>query len=148
MRQETIQHCFRQWLVAWPAPSHYLNQCWDVVNWTLRNKLQWNFHRNSYLFIQENAFENVVWKMTAIFSRPQCVNSLWPSNATWCCRSGPITCMRIESLTHWGRGEMDVISQTIFSSAFSWMKMFEFRLKFHQSLFLRVQFIIFQHWFR
>ena len=43
---------------------------------------------------------------------------------------------------------MDAISQTIFSSAFSWMKMYEFRLKFHWSLFLRVQFTIFLHWFR
>ena len=47
-------------LVAWSAPSHYLNQCWNIVNWTLKNKLQWNFNRNSCLFIQENAFENVV----------------------------------------------------------------------------------------
>ena len=23
-------------------PSHFLNQCWNIVNWTLRNKLQWN----------------------------------------------------------------------------------------------------------
>ena len=29
------------------APSHYLNQCWDIVNWTIRNKLQWNFYWNS-----------------------------------------------------------------------------------------------------
>ena len=28
-----------------------------------------------YNFIQENAFENVVWKMAAILSRPQCVNA-------------------------------------------------------------------------
>ena len=28
---------------------------------------------NSYLFIQENLFENVIWKMVAILSRPQCV---------------------------------------------------------------------------
>ena len=64
---------FRQWLAAWPAPSHYLNQCWNIVNWTLRNKLQGNLHRNSYIFIQENPFENFVCKMAAIFSRPQCV---------------------------------------------------------------------------
>ena len=44
--------------------------------------------------------------------------------------------------------KMDAISQTTFSSAFSWMKMFEFRLKFHWNLFLRVQLTIFQHWFR
>ena len=51
-------------------------------------------------------------------------------------------------LTHWDRDKMDSISQTTFSSAFSWMKMFEFRLKFHWSLFLRVQITISQHWFR
>ena len=44
--------------------------------------------------------------------------------------------------------QMDAISQTTFSNAFSWLKMFEFRLKFHWSLFLRVQLTIFQHWFR
>ena len=48
----------------------------------------------------------------------------------------------------WGRDTMDAISQTIFSNAFSWMKMYEFRLEFHWSLFLRVQLTIFQHWFR
>ena len=67
MRQQTKHRCFRQWLVAWLAPSHYLNQCWDVANWTLRNKLWWNLSRNSNIFIQENAsFENIVWKMAAI----------------------------------------------------------------------------------
>ena len=44
--------------------------------------------------------------------------------------------------------QMDAISQTPFSNAFSWMKMFEFRLKFHWNLFPRVQLTIFQHWFR
>ena len=49
----------------------------------------------------------------------------------------------IGPLTHWGRDKMDAISQTTFGSAFSWMKMFEFRLKFQWSLFLRVQLTIF-----
>ena len=52
------------------------------------------------------------------------------------------------TLTHWGRDKMAAIFQTTFSNGFSWMKMFEFRFKFHWSLFLRVQSIIFQHWFR
>ena len=68
-----LTHWFRQWLVAWWAPSHYLNQCWNMVNWTLRNKHRWNFNQNSYILIQENAFENVIWKMAAILSWPQCV---------------------------------------------------------------------------
>ena len=58
---------------AWKAPSHYLNQCWNIVNWTSGNKLKCNLNRNLYFFIQANAFENVVWKMAAILSRPQCV---------------------------------------------------------------------------
>ena len=51
-----------------------LNQCWNIVNWTLRNKLQWNSNWNCIIFIQENALENVVWEMASILSRPQCVN--------------------------------------------------------------------------
>ena len=69
-----------KWLVTWPAPSHYLNQCWNIVNWTLGNKLQWNLNRNLFIFIQENAFENVVWKMAAILSGPQCVKG----DDIWC----------------------------------------------------------------
>ena len=42
------------------------------------NKLLWNLSRNSHIFIQENVFENVVWKIAAILSRPQFVNSLAP----------------------------------------------------------------------
>ena len=43
---------------------------------------------------------------------------------------------------------MTAIYQTTFSHAFPWMKMYEFRLKFHWSLFVRVQLTIYQHWFR
>ena len=60
-------------MIAWPAPSHYLKQCWNIVNWTLGNKLQWNFNRNLHIFIQENAFEIVVRNLAAILSRSQCV---------------------------------------------------------------------------
>ena len=52
------------------------------------------------------------------------------------------------TLTHWGRDKMAAISQTTLSNAFSWMTMLEFRIKFHWSLFIRVQLTISQHWFR
>ena len=55
---------------------HYLNQCWYSVNWTLRNKLQWNFNWNSNIFIRENALQNVVCKMASILPRPQCVKKV------------------------------------------------------------------------
>ena len=39
-----------------------------MVNWTLGNNLQWNSNRNQHIFIQENAFETVICKIT---SQPQ-----------------------------------------------------------------------------
>ena len=51
-------------------------------------------------------------------------------------------------LTYWGRDKMAAIFQTSFSIAFSWMKMYEFRIRFHWNLFLRVKLTIFQHWFK
>ena len=51
-------------------------------------------------------------------------------------------------LTHWGRGKMAANFLTTFSNAFSWMRIYELRLIFHWALFLRVQLIILQHWFR
>ena len=53
------------------TPSHYLNQCCIIVNRTLKNRFQSSCIRNPRNFIQENAFENVVWKIPAIFSGPQ-----------------------------------------------------------------------------
>ena len=52
------------------------------------------------------------------------------------------------TLTHWGRDKMGAIFQTTVPNAFSWMKIYEFRLKFHWNLFPGVQLTIFQHWFR
>ena len=48
-----------------------MNHCCNIVYWTLRNKLPWNFNRNSNIFIQENALEDVVCEMASILSRPQ-----------------------------------------------------------------------------
>ena len=37
-------------LVAFSAPSNYQNQCWVIVNWTRRDKLQWNFSQITIFF--------------------------------------------------------------------------------------------------
>ena len=54
-----------QIMVAGQATSHCMNQCWKKVNWTLWSKLEWNLNRNKHIFIQEIAFEYVVWKMAS-----------------------------------------------------------------------------------
>ena len=63
----------------------------------------------------------------------------WTSRNTWL-----MITIDHNLLTHWGWDKMAAIFQTTFSNVFSWMKMFEFRLKFHWSLFLRVQLTISQ----
>ena len=52
------------------------------------------------------------------------------------------------ALILWGRYKMAAISQTTFSNAFSWIKMYGLCLRFHWSLFLRFELTIFHHWFR
>ena len=58
---------------------------------------------------------------------------------------GPLKYQKL--LTQWGRGKMVAFSQMTFSNALIWMKNYEFWLKIHWTLFLRVQLTIFQHWF-
>ena len=55
-------HWFRLWLGAWMVPSHYLNQWWDIVNWTVGNQHQWNPKKKLNIFIHETVFENVISK--------------------------------------------------------------------------------------
>ena len=49
-----------------------------MVNWTIRNKLKWNFNQNTKLFIHENASEGIVCKMASILSRRIWVYTWWP----------------------------------------------------------------------
>ena len=56
MCQSTSHHRFRQWLVVWSMPSHYLNQWWNIVNWTLKKKLKFQsnfiyFHSRGCIWI-------------------------------------------------------------------------------------------------
>ena len=62
------------WLVVCLAWSVYLKQWGHIVNWSLRNNLQWNLCQNTIIFIQEHAFGYVVCKISAIMLRPQGVN--------------------------------------------------------------------------
>ena len=44
---------------------------------------------------------------------------------------GLSACSRLNVQTHWGWDKMAAIFQMTFSNAFSWMKMYRFRLRFH-----------------
>ena len=45
-----------------PLSETMLEYCY----WSLGDKFQWNFLQDKTIFIQENVFENVVWKMVSI----------------------------------------------------------------------------------
>ena len=57
------------------SPARRQAISWTNVGMSLIGPLGTSFSEmwNSYIFIQENPFENVVWKIAAIMSRPQCV---------------------------------------------------------------------------
>ena len=101
---------------------------WPIARSPLSRRLNWWFNCRFSLLIRTHCAWLFSWN--------------WDNQ-----RVTPIA-MREYALTHWGRDKIHTISQTTFSSEFSWMKMHEFRLIFHWSLFLRVPLTIFQHWFR
>ena len=70
-------------LVAFSAPSNYQNQCWVIVNWTRRDKLQWKFSQ-IINFFQENASENTVREMADILFRRR-----WANENNVFCTAGP-----------------------------------------------------------
>ena len=72
---------------------------------------RWYFYQNTIVFIQEYAFEMFSVKGLPFYSGL----NVFEVNQT---------------VTHWGRYKMADIFQTTLSIAFSWMKMYEFRLKF------------------
>ena len=41
-------------------------QCLRVVYWIIRNTLQWILHQNRRIFVEQNVFKYVVWKMTTL----------------------------------------------------------------------------------
>ena len=75
-------------------------------------------------------------------------DSLWHQAIAWTGNHIEWDMDSILIYTHWGRDKMAAIFQMTFSNGFLLMKMHEFRLKFHWSLFLKVQLTIKQHWIR
>ena len=53
MRQWTRSALVREMACRLFGASYYLNQCCFINNWILRNKFQWNFNQNTYVFIHK-----------------------------------------------------------------------------------------------
>ena len=115
------------WLAAewsWYQNTRSHNACYSNMLLPINSNLP-----HLFFFLCDNIFK--------------CFVNAWIAQTTW-----PIHTSYLQQtiwiwLTHWVRDKMDAISQTEFWIPFSRMKMFEFRLKFNWSLFLRVQLTIF-----
>ena len=47
------------------APSHYLNQCYLIANWTIENIFQWDLNQNTTIFVRKNVnleMSSVKWR--------------------------------------------------------------------------------------
>ena len=114
--------CPEIWVNKNPAVVWYYEMIFvRQMIWLTRQNFQWEKFLMTALIWDKNS--STVYNLMQAFSKP---------------------C----TLTHWGRERMAAISQTTFSNAFSWKKIYEFRLKLHWSLFPRVQLTIFQYWSR
>ena len=70
------------YIVAYSAPSGYLNQCRVIVDWTVRNKLHWNLNLNSIIFIQVSLHLKMLSsRMASILSRGRWVDKCQPSTS-------------------------------------------------------------------
>ena len=77
MRQQTNHHWFRQLLVAWPAQSHYLNQCRDIDYWNPRKKKIGEISSEIQTFSSTKLHLKMSYALVvAVMSRPQCVDGL------------------------------------------------------------------------
>ena len=65
-----------KWLVTYSAPSHYLNQCLFIVNWTLHFSEIWIKIQNFSLKKIHLKLSSA--KMAAILSRGRWVTNQWP----------------------------------------------------------------------
>ena len=122
----------------------------------MMGKILWNFQDRS------DVIQGIIGKVLGMFWITVCVHKLFhapktslnfvlsrvlfvgitplitSSNVSWYCKQFD-KIQIYHRLTHLPMDKMAAIQQTIFSDAFSWMKSSVFWLKFHSSLFLRVQ---------
>ena len=98
-------------------PSHYLNQCLVIVNWTLRNKFQWNFRSKYKTFHTRKCICKYRLRNGGHF-----VQGRWVTGIHRYCPHGSHYldyCSPALSLTHWGRVKMvAILPDDIFKSIF------------------------------
>ena len=69
-------------------PSHYINHCWVIVIWTLRNKLQWNSYQNTNFSFPKMHFKKHCLRNAGLLSSGRLRDCIYCSaNRALCARS-------------------------------------------------------------
>ena len=107
---EPGQHWFRSWHVTFSTPSHHLEQCLVIMNWTHRNTLQWNLNKIYYFSLKKMHLKMLSERYLSYVQA-----SISP---------------------HWGHEKMATIFLWMsFLNAFSSIKILVYQFKFHWNLF-------------
>ena len=123
----------------------YLRPCWLAISTTVGSNI--SFNRNN-IIVQMFSFKYMLLILSSAngMGMDGICFLLWNRiNLTDSQREGQSSALglTIYKLTDWGRDKMADIFQTTFSNAFSLLKMWQFRLRFHWSVFPRVKLTIF-----
>ena len=144
----TSEKCHQTWYF-FMNEYEYTSNCAVIVCSYLR--FRWN-SRNSLFANAANSDKRKICILTHLYfrSKSKIVFGKFDNQLIeWVYHVNISTWQEVmDGMTHLDRHQMGAISHTTFSNVFSWMKMYKLRSKFHRSLFPRVQFTIFQHWFR
>ena len=140
------QHWFRRWIGAIRQQAIiWANVDPQSLGHNKLRHIPLRFQGYNEIGTRQNCKEKIIqdlWTVSQINTKYILITTNW---YLWLffLMSHQSTYCSAKQLTHWGREKMAAFSQTTLSKAFSWMEILEFRLKFHWSLFLRVQLTIF-----
>ena len=85
----------------------WVNQCWLIFSWNLWDKPQWKLNQNTTIFIQENALENVISKISVKiepkykdFHSGKCIRKCHQWNVSHFVSASMVN-LKIEARTEW-----------------------------------------------
>ena len=143
-----FSQCMRPCVIFWSIPLLKMARTFVVNHIIIKSKV-WTFRHCFWLCNNTTAcmFIAVLWGNFSDIRFAALITMIKRDHRNNC-NSRAHAGVRIKLINSLRPRQMDAISQTTFWNEFSWMKMHEYRLKCHWSLFPRAQLIISQHWFR
>ena len=140
------------WLSCHPYSAHIGNhilspdvsiKMLDIFHSKLRNKFPWNRKRNSCIFIQRNALENIVCEMATCLSRPlsepimlSLLTHICVTRFEWFYKPTGSMCYHLTRAKHKVRNKMGAVLEATYWYVYTGLYTFAFQ--FHLNVFQKV----------